>query len=426
VATVLLGGVWLTALSGCGQAKPPQDLAGPVVIATFQPFSGPNSDFGPEAIAGCYAAERLINQAGGVLGHQLDCLKVDSISDPAGPAANARRMLAAINLVAVLGPDSNDAPISVPLIDKARISMFASTGDSAYTKNSLKYFWRITPPDDEAGYAMALYAFKKGYRRGAAVFGDDPAAQANVPSILRGFKKLGGEVVANEMIAPNGSYDGQVERVVRAKPDVIFTESDPATAASFFSLVFKQRSPIAIIGTQPTLQPEWWQAVSTAIGRQTLATNYAAVQPFAPPAGQAWELYHTALLASRSKLPNPEQWSRDPYSITYYDSVIITALAMVAANSTNPIFFNPWIARVTAVQSGAVVVHSYQNGLDALSNGNTIQYIGASGPVAFNQWHNASIGFTIAGYELGGRTRLLDSMSSEAIASLSQAAEAVH
>src|SRR5579864_9310487 len=62
---------------------------GPVEMAVFHAFSGPNAAYGPEAAAGCYPAARSINAAGGILGHQLQCTPVDSKGDPADavPAA---------------------------------------------------------------------------------------------------------------------------------------------------------------------------------------------------------------------------------------------------------------------------------------------------------------------------------------------------
>jgi hypothetical protein len=95
---------------------------------------------------------------------------------------------------------------------------------------------------------------------------------------------------------------------------------------------------------------------------------------------------------------------------------------MVAARTTDPVFFNPYITKVTEVQSGAVTVRSYQDGLGALRTGHTIQYVGASGEVAFDQWHNSSVGFTVAGYQSGGQIPLLDSISAEAIDSLRRGA----
>jgi hypothetical protein len=81
-------------------------------------------------------------------------------------------------------------------------------------------------------------------------------------------------------------------------------------------------------------------ALSQSIGPQVLAKSFVRVQPYAAPQGRAWEIFNHALLASAPAVPNPEQWSSDPYTISNYDGVTIAALAIVAAGTTDP--QDPW------------------------------------------------------------------------------------
>ena len=91
------------------------------------------------------------------------------------------------------------------------------------------------------------------------------------------------------------------------------------------------------------------------------------------------------------------QWSDDPYSMVDYDGFIVMALAATAAKSTTPAVWNSFIPAVTTASPGAVVVYSYADGLAALKAGKKIDYVGATGLIAFNQWHNSTGGFEIAG-----------------------------
>ena len=100
----------------------------------------------------------------------------------------------------VLGPSSDEADASAPLINAAKIPMFADTGEASFDHNKLPYFWRMVPADDVRGYAMALYAKEKGYLRAAAVFGDDIGSQAGVLTLLRGYSELGGNMVLVQKI----------------------------------------------------------------------------------------------------------------------------------------------------------------------------------------------------------------------------------
>src|SRR5437660_67242 len=110
----------------------------------------------------------------------------------------------------------------------------------------------------------------------------------------------------------------------------------------------------------------------------------------APATGTAWKVYNTALLASKKSVPNPSQWSSDPYSMTYYDGVNLMALAMLKANSTKPSDFASQIAGLTTPKPGGEVVYSFAQGKQALAAGKQIQYVGAGGPIVFDKWHNSS------------------------------------
>jgi neutral amino acid transport system substrate-binding protein len=297
--------------------------------------------------------------------------------------------------------------------------MFGDTGQAAFDRNPYEYFWRLTPPDDAAGVAMAVYAYKKGYRRGAAIFGNDPSSQGNVANLLSAFKTLGGEIVLNQSLAlDRTSYLTEVKTLIAANPDVIFTEADPQTDAAYLKQLKQLHSLIPVVGTEPTVQPQWGKAVGAAIGRVNLARIYAGAQPFAPSAGPAWQIYNTALLASVSDVPQPDQWSEDPYSETYYDAIIIMAIAMLMAKTPDPAFFNKFIPQVVADSPGALEVHSYKEGMDALAAGKTFRYVGAGGPIVLDQYHNSSGAFELVGYATNGTNPQLATVSAAEIARL--------
>ena len=422
-ARISLTMVVLVALAACGsstQGVTPKIYTGTLTFASFNPFTGPDASFGPEMAAGCIPAANLINQAGGVLGHQVQCTVVDTRGDPADAVPAAQKMIATSqNLVGMNGPSSDEALATVPIIERAHIPMFADSGQAAFDKSNYKYFYRLTPADDAAGVAMAVYAYKKGYRRGAAVFGNDLSSQGNVPNLLSAFKALGGTIVANQTLTlDRSSYRTEVSSLVALNPDVIFTEADPQTDAAYLSQLQQLHGLIAIVGTQPTVQPPWAKAVGGAIGKANLAKYFAGAQPYSTSQGPAWQVYNTALLASGSAVPQPDQWSQDPYTETDYDAIVIMALAMLEAKTPDPSFYNAFIPAVVGNEAGATEVHSYKEGLDAIAAGKKINYVGAGGPVAFDQFHNSTGAFELVGYAVNGSNPQLDVVTAADIAKL--------
>jgi ABC-type branched-subunit amino acid transport system substrate-binding protein len=403
--------------AACSSAQSGAAKNSTLTVAAFNPFTGPDATFGPEALAGCQAAATAINAAGGVLTDKVVCTGVDTHGDPADGVTGGAKMLATMpHMFGVLGPSSDEADATAPLLNAAEVPMFADTGEASFDHNKLPYFWRMVPADDERGYAMALYAHRKGYLRGAAVFGNDVGSQAGVPTLLRGYNELGGKMVVNQKIVlGQSSYQREVQQLIAARPQVIFTETSPQANATYLAELQQLGHLIPVVGTDVTIQPSWFTAMAGAIGKSALSQYFFAEQPYAPPSGPGWQVYHKALLASAS-VPKPAQWSADSYTMTYYDSVVLMALAATLAKSTNPAVWNASIPAV--VSPGATVVHTYAAGVAALHAGKKIDYVGATGDIAFNKWHNSSGGFEIGAYQPNGDLSLVNSITAANLAPL--------
>ncbi len=411
----------LITVGACAPAGSGASAQATLVVGEFNPFTGPDAAFGPEMVSGCIPAVRLINAAGGVLGHHLSCVQEDTRGDPADAVPAAQKMMATeSSLIGVLGPSSDEALATAPLLNQGRVPMFVDTGQAAFDHTTDAYFWRITPADDVKGYALALWAHKAGYTRAAAVFGNDAGAQSDVPTLVSAFTRLGGSIVYNKPFAlDQSSYRSEIENLLAGHPQVIFTEVDPQTGATVLSELQQLHGLIPVIGTEVTLQAPWLKAVGGAVGAGAMAKYFEGMQPYAPPNGPAWQAYNRSLLASGSQVPKPSQWSSDPYSMTYYDGVNVMALAMIAAKSTSPAVFNKYITTVTEPGPGKTVVNTFAAGRTALRAGQQIQYVGAGGPIVFNRWHNSTGAFEAARY-VNGNLALVGSVSAAQIAAISR------
>jgi ABC-type branched-subunit amino acid transport system substrate-binding protein len=392
-----------------------------LTVAAFNPFTGPDASFGPEMMAGCLTAVTAVNAAGGVLGNKVACTAVDTRGDPADAVPAAAKMLATTpHLLGVLGPSGDEADSTAPLINAAKIPMFADTGEASFDQTKLQYFWRMTPADDVQGVAMALYAHKMGYLRGAAVFGNDIGSQGSVPTLLKAYSALGGHMVLNQkIILGQTSYQPEVEQLIAAHPQVIFTEASPQANATYFEELQQLGHLIPVIGSDATLsQTAWLSAVAAAIGKPALSKYFTGATPYAAASGPAWQVYNKYLLATAGVTKPASQWTDDPYSMVDYDGLIVMALAANAAHSTTPSVFNKFIPAVTTASPGAVVVHSYADGVAALKAGKTIDYVGATGIIAWDQWHNSTGEFEVQGYQPNGNLPELDVITAADIAPL--------
>lgn len=400
--SALIGIVLMVVACGNGSSSTSYVEDGkPLSFPTFNPFTGPDANFGPELRAGCPAAAKVVAAAGGVLGHAtLVCPVADSRGDPADAVPAAEKLIATTtDLMAILGPSSDEASATVPLFDAAHIPMFVDTGQPSFDKSNFKYFWRITSSDDYFGYAMALYAYDQGYRRAAMVFGNDISSQGTVPTVLAGFQKLGGTIVINQtLVIGQSSYRSEVQQLVAANPEVIFNEVDPQTGATYFGQLKQLHGSLYPFVSTAAQYTTWIQAVAGTVGASSLAQAYHTLLGTSSFSGTAYDQFNTNLLASAADVPKPQQWSQDIYSEGGFDTVIISALAMLAAGTTDPKVWNNYIPKVTTAAPDATVVNTFADGKLALAAGKKIDYVGASGAFAFDQYHNSSTGFEVLGY----------------------------
>jgi ABC-type branched-subunit amino acid transport system substrate-binding protein len=415
-SALVLAAVFALTIAACGSGASGGSASGTLTVAMVEAFTGPNSIDGIAAAAGCYPAAQVVNQSGGVLGHKIQCIPVDTRGDPTDAIPAVEKLLATTSgLVGVAGPESGTAASLVPILTKAHIPMISQNGISLFDRNTDPYFWRNYPADDVGGVALAYWAHHIGYSRGAMLFDNSVAAQGSVPGLLRTYQRLGGKVVVNLSVPPDStSYGSEIHRLIQAHPQVIFTESDPQTAATAFGNMSTFGAQIPIFGTNATVIPQWLKAVAKVLGNAKMATYYRGVEPYAPNF-PGTRYFSQALLADGKQVPDPSQWLGQEYSTAPFDGLIISSLAMTEAHSTNPVVFNRDILSVTAPGPGKTVVYSYRAGVAALKAGKKIQYVGAGGPTIFNRWHNAAGEYGVYQY-VNGKLKLAGTITAAQLA----------
>lgn len=367
---------------------------GTLDIANFVPFSGTNASFGPLALSGCYPGVYGVNKAGGVLGHQLACTSVDTRGDPTDAIAAANALVAHdANVVAVFGPASTTALATTPTLYGAHLPTFLMAGNSQYDHGTNPFQWRLTPPDDAAGWAKAAWAHQKGYTRAAVVYATTTASGAGAATAaISGFKKLGGKEVAKvPLTAGQPSYSTEAEQVASARPQVIFFTAPADTSATFFGELRQLMGsvPPAFV-TEVSEEPDWLKAVGGAIGDRSLA-EFVCFETTTPSTSTpGWRPFHSAITSDPQKVATVSQYFQDPFTLTYYDAVNLVALAMVETKSTSPATFDPAIAKLADAGGAKTVVHTFAQGVKALKAGRQIQYVGADGPLDLNKYHQVA------------------------------------
>jgi len=408
-ATLALGAAVLLAACGGGSGTTGGGLgSGDLLVGVLAPFSGPDANLGPAYYAACLAAAPSINNNGGVGGRHVTCNKFDTRGEPADAAPAASQMVAGnSNLMAVVGCTSDEASAVAPIVDRAKIPMFCMTGQSEFDKTNLPYFHRLVPADIYDAYAMVGWVQfgpdHPSWNKVALVFGDDIGSQTFVQPATNALQHFGKTVKNFPIHLGASSFRTEVTTMLAFQPDVIFTEA-LGSAGTYLGEVkeLNNGKVIPFIGTSATIDPQWFKDVSGTVGVNDLVSNYRGVDLKYTFSGPAYDEFITNLNAAASTFPDAPKYKQRGSTLHLYDGIIMTALAMVATNSKDPAVYNPKIKEIADGTSGATVVHTYKEGLDAIHAGKSIRFVGAGGENNFDQYNNSQSGYILVKYDASG------------------------
>jgi ABC-type branched-subunit amino acid transport system substrate-binding protein len=408
---LLCGGVAAALLlAACGSSTSSttgKQPTGPVSMGVLSCFTGSLASLGNAMLQGSQMAQKAINDAGGILGQQLQLSHADTQCDEADSVPAVRKLLASSNLVGIIGPETQEINAVAPIVSAAKIPTQFQGGSTAFDHNANAYLWRDSPSDSQLGVAMALYAYQKGYRKAGLLFYSDIAAQTFADPITATWAKLGGTIAVRitDLAPGQTSYRTQVQKVIDAKPDVIFTQTDAPTAAVLFKN-FKELDNLAIpfVGTDVTGGDDYLKAITYPVANAHLISVYGT-----SVSGAATDEFNRifALL-----FPGPDQPQANANYA--YDAVISQALAVVKANSITGSDIN---AAMTAVTNPTgTQCYTYKSCLDLLKAGTKINYEGASGPLDYNQYHNVFGPYAAWQQSLAGQQQSVQTLTAAQLA----------
>src|ERR1700726_1319794 len=380
---LLCGGVAATLLlTACGSSTATtagKQPTGPVTMGVLSCFTGTLASLGNAMLQGSQMAQRAINDAGGILGKQLMLSHADTQCDEADSVPAVRKLLASSNLVGIIGPETQEINAVAPIVSAAKVPTQFQGGSTAFDHNANPYLWRDSPSDSQLGVAMALYAYQKGYRSAGLLFYSDIAAQTFADPITATWAKLGGTIAVRitDLAPGQTSYRTQVQKVIAAKPDVIFTQTDAPTAAVLFKN-FQELDNLAIpfVGTDVTGGDDYLKAITYQVAHDHLISVYGTSVSGAA-ADEFNKQFAVVVGANQQPLANAN------YA---YDSVISQALAIDQAKSINGPDINAALGTVS--NPPGTQCYTYATCYTLIKAGTKINCEGASGPLDYNQYHN--------------------------------------
>ena len=357
--------------SASEEPLPTNEGDGTFTVGTLLPETGNLAFLGPPEFAGVDLAVQEINEAGGVLGGEIQKFDSDSGDTSTDTASQSSRGLIEQGADVIIGAASSG--VSFTVIDAitgagvAQISPANTSPDfTDYDDNGL--YFRTAPSDVLQGRVVGNVIVGDGNTNIAALALQDPYGDGLLTNAKMAIEAQGGTLVTEISYDPNAqNFDAQVQEVAAADPDAVlligFAESARIIEGLQAQGVGPQDTPLYLVdGNTANYGPD----SDTPIDVDLTGTKGTI------PGAEATADFRDRLLEVD---PDLDSFA---YAAESYDAVIIAALAAEAAGSDAPSVWGPELPDVTREGEKCT---SFAQCKELLASDTDIDYDGVSGPI---------------------------------------------
>ena len=379
LSSLALLGASALILSGCA-ATPAEEVAEEptttredlsLKVGTILPQSGALAFLGPPEEAGVALAVQDINEAN--LGIQVEAIFRDSGDTTTDTATTSVTDLLSQDVTAIVGAASS--AVSKTVIDQitgAGVVHFSPANTSPdftdYEDDGL--YFRTAPSDLLQGEVLGNQIAEDGNSTLGLLVLNDAYGTGLAGALTENFEAAGGEVVAEELFNEGDtSFDAQISSITAADPDAIAI------------ITFDQAKVVV-----PALVGAGYPGENLYFVDGNLADYSADFEP-------------GLITGAKGTLPGPalddgfreRLLEVDPaltefsYSAESYDTVILLALAALAANSTDGVDIAAKLQEVSGGSGDGETATDFASAAQIILDGGVVDYDGPSGPITFDE-----------------------------------------
>lgn len=357
-----------------------------VSIGSIMSLTGSLGVLGEAIAQGAQLGVADLNAAGGVNGCQVNLALADDQTQASVGVDAAKRLADVQHVPAIVGALASGVTTAIvsSVTSPSKVILISPSSTSPALTQMAKdgktggYFFRTAPSDALQGVAIAKIATDAGVNQVAVMYLNNDYGQGLSESFTDAYQKLGGTITQNVIYNPDQpSYRAEVNKALGGNPQGLLLIGYPGDGTTI------AREWVASGGPQVWLLPDGLedQSFVDSVGGQYMKTVYGT----APGTNETPSLdnFKKEFIAKFGALPT------QPYVTNAYDATIVIGLAMMyAGTNTDTAAIRDAIAKVTdpngePVYAGATELEA-ADGLIKL--GSTIQYVGATGPVRFDQY----------------------------------------
>jgi len=299
----------------------------PIKIGVVNMLTGPLAEGGSFQVNGLQLALEDVNKAGGILGRPVELRTEDNASTNPGTVLAFSKLFTDPAIKAIVGPiASTQIQAASPAIAKAGIPTMIGGTDPSLTHVNNKWVFRARPNDLYSSKVIADFGVNTlKLKKWAIVHATDAFGQGGAKALTEALQALGVTPILDQGYTSNSQdFTPIVLAIKKSGADVLGTYMTiPADQAIFAKQLRQLGVNIQWVGSPTTAT-----VTTRNLGGAALYGTYA-VADFNAEANEAAREF-----ARRYR----ERFGIDPdgFASWSYDALLILALAMNNANSTEP------------------------------------------------------------------------------------------
>lgn len=261
--------------------------------------------------------------------------------------------------------------------------------------------FRGAPMDSGQAVAAVLQAKAEGAKRVVLLATEIEGSQMQMEAAKSAAASIGLNIVDTLNVQPEQTdYRSEIIRIANSTPDTLIAFSQAQDGGTIVKQAAEAGMSLLIIGTTEWLGEAFHKSATEAAMNQH---KNVWISGFSHVDGSAYDYYASKWTNSKFADLAPVDNS---YNIQYWDVLIVTALAIEAAGSTNSI---EWAAKVREVSMApGKKVYTYKEGLAAIRAGEAIDYSGCTGDFDYNETGMVSGLYGIFEWQSGELVKVAD------------------
>lgn len=343
--------------------------------------TGPIAELVATIVKGRDLARDQINAEGGLLkGDKLEMVIGDSACDPKAAVDAVGKLVNVEQVVGIVGPScsgaTNASVQAVTIPAGVAVLSDSATAPSVTELKDNDTVFRVAPSDAYQGLAIAQLVNKAGIKKVAMTYSNDDYNAGIAKVFEEEFKKMGGEVTANQAHEPNkASYRSELQTLTAGGPEAIAIF---AYYGSSGITIIKNSLENGLFGKFFAADGMFDQSVIDQIGADNLKGNISITQASSDTADASYQAFAEAFKATGA---DPAA----PYAAHGYDATFMMALAIEKAGAADRAKIKDALRAISDGKGEVVRPGEWAKAKKLIADGKDINYEGASGSADFDE-----------------------------------------